>query len=282
MDTAAFLRRIGLTRHDGPSVEALFELHAAFADTVPYESVQYQLGKGGPLEPSAVAERILAREAGGYCFQLNGVFAQFLTELGYQVTMHRGGVQTMTRPARVDASHLVLTVHGLDDDPQKAWLVDVGLGDGLFTPMPLEAGTARQAPFELRLRPSEIVDGWRLDHDPRSTLAGMDFESAPATLAAFEDRHAYLSVAPDSPFLRLCAAYRRKAGSVVILRSLSLIETFDDRIDSTLLETPADFYTALNDIFGLPCSHLSPAERDQIFARALAQYEGWLATQNAN
>ena len=178
MDTAAFLRRIGLTRHDGPSVEALFELHAAFADTVPYESVQYQLGKGGPLEPSAVAERILTREAGGYCFQLNGVFAQFLTELGYQVTMHRGGVQTMTRPARVDASHMVLTIHGLDDDPQKAWLVDVGLGDGLFSPMPLEPGLARQAPFGLRLRPSEIVDGWRLDHDPRSTLAGMDFESA--------------------------------------------------------------------------------------------------------
>ena len=209
------------------------------------------------------------------------MFAQFLTELGYQVSMHRGGVQTMTRPARVDASHLVLTVRGLDDDPPKVWLVDVGLGDGLFTPLPLEAGTYRQEPYEVRLRPSEIVDGWRLDHDPRSTLAGMDFESVPAALAAFEEQHAHLSVAPESPFLRLCAAYRRKAGSVVILRSLSLIETFDDRIDSTLLETPADFYAALDDIFGLPCSHLSRADRDQIFARARAQYKTWLATQNS-
>ena len=68
MDTAAFLRRIGVAEHPEPSIEGLSELHAAFVSTIPYETVQYQFGRGGPMDPETVAQRIIAREAGGYCF----------------------------------------------------------------------------------------------------------------------------------------------------------------------------------------------------------------------
>ena len=81
MDTEAFLRRIGVQGYDGPPrLEALTRLHEAFVDQVPYETVQYQLTPGGPLEPEESAKRIVAREAGGYCFQLNGSFALLLRE----------------------------------------------------------------------------------------------------------------------------------------------------------------------------------------------------------
>ena len=168
-------------------------------DQVPYETVQYAVTPGGPLDPEEVAKRIIARETGGYCFQLNGTFALLLTELGYRVEMHRGGVETASHPANVDGSHLVLTVTGLAEDPDRQWLVDVGLGDGLIRPIPLETGEAHQFPFTVRLRPSELVDGWRLDHDPRANITGMDFESAVVDLDAFAEQHAWLSTAPDSP-----------------------------------------------------------------------------------
>jgi N-hydroxyarylamine O-acetyltransferase len=280
MDSAAFLRRIGVATYDGPTVEALFELHAAFVDTVPYETVQYQFGEGGPLDPEAVAERIIAREAGGYCFQLNGAFALLLTELGYLVEMHRGGVQTSTRPAQVDGSHMVLTVSGLTNAPDQKWLVDGGLGDGLYVPLPLEVGaSARQEPFTVSLRSSEIVDGWRLDHDPRSSLIGMDFESAPVTIEAFAEQHAHLSADPDSPFVRTCSAYRRKPQSVVMLRSLGLTEIFADRVDNRIIETPTDYFAVLADVFQLPLNHLSADQHDQLWRRVLAQYKAFLARQ---
>jgi N-hydroxyarylamine O-acetyltransferase len=280
MDTKALLQRIGIDRYDGPPrLEALSQLHAAFVDQVPYETVQYQLTPGGPLEPEDVAKRIIARETGGYCFQLNGTFALLLTELGYRVRMHRGGVQTVNRPGDIDGSHMVLTVSGLVEDPDRQWLVDAGLGDGLRYPMPLETGEMEQYPFTVRLRPSEKTDGWRLDHDPRASLIGMDFESEPVTLEAFAAQHAALSADPASPFVRLASAFRRTPESVVVLRSVGLSETFSDRVDSTLLENRADYFTALADVFRLPLPHYSAADRDTLWRRVWSQYEDFVRSQ---
>ncbi|WP_350280825.1 arylamine N-acetyltransferase [Kribbella sp. HUAS MG21] len=277
MDTEALLRRIGIEGYDGPPrLEALARLHEAFVDQVPYETVQYQLAPGGPLEPEEVAKRIVAREAGGYCFQLNGSFALLLTELGYRVRMHRGGVQTVNRPGEVDGSHLVLTVSGLVEDPERVWLVDAGLGDGLRQPMPLEVGEAEQYPFTLRLRSSEKTDGWRLDHDPRANLVGMDFESAAVGLDAFAGQHARLSADPESPFVRLASAFRRTSESVVVLRSIGLSETFSDRVDNRLLDNRNDYFAALADVFRLPLPHYSAADRELLWRRVWAQYEDFL------
>ena len=278
MDTVAMLRRIGVEGYDGPPrLEALSELHAAYVDQVPYETVQYQLTPGGPLDPDDVAKRIVGRETGGYCFQLNGTLALLLTELGYRVQMHRGGVQTVNRPGDIDGSHLVLTVSGLVEDPERQWLVDAGLGDGLRYPMPLETGEMEQYPFTLRLRPSEKTDGWRLDHDPRASLIGMDFESAPVTLDAFGTQHAALSADPESPFVRLASAFRRTPESVVVLRSVGLTETFSDRVDTTLLENPTDYFAALADVFHLPLPHYTQADRDTLWRRVWSQYEDFQA-----
>lgn len=281
VDTQAFLRRIGISEYDGPpTLYGLSQLHQAFVDTVPYESVQYQFGEGGPLEPEDAAKRIIARETGGYCFQLNGTFALLLTELGYRVEMHRGGVETPNRPGDVDASHMVLTVTGLAEAPKRTWLADVGLGAGLVTPIPLEVGSsAYQEPFPLRLRASEKVDGWRLDHDPRSGLIGMDFESATVGMDAFAAQHAKLSAEPDSPFVRVASAFRRKPTSAVAMRSVGLTETFADRVDSTIIERPADYFAVLADVFFLPLPHYDAGRRDQLWRRVWAQYQDFLDAQ---
>ncbi|GAA2797318.1 arylamine N-acetyltransferase family protein [Kribbella solani] len=279
MDSTAFLRRIGIDSYGGPPrLDALTRLHEAFVDQVPYETIQYQLTLGGPLEPEESAKRIIAREAGGYCFQLNGSFALLLTTLGYQVRMHRGSVHTVTRDADIDATHLVLTVSGLAEDPERVWLVDAGLGDGLRQPMPLELGTAEQYPFTLRLRRSEkTADGWRLDHDPRQGLIGMDFESAAVGLDAFAAQHTALSMDPASRFVTVASAFRRTRQSVVVVRSIGMSETFADRVDHTLLDNPADYFTALADIFRLPLPQYGPADRDRLWRRVWAQYEAFLA-----
>ncbi|HZX06196.1 arylamine N-acetyltransferase family protein [Kribbella sp.] len=283
MDTAAFLQRIGIDRYDGPPrLEALTQLHEAFVDQVPYETVQYQLTPGGAFDPEEVAKRIVARETGGYCFQLNGTFALLLAELGYRVELHRGGVETVNRPSVIDGSHLVLTVSGLAEDPDRVWLVDAGLGDGLRQPMPLETGTATQYPFTLHLRPSEITDGWRLDHDPRANLIGMDFEASPVPLEAFAAKHAELSADPESPFVRLASAFRRTPESVVVLRSIGLSETFSDRVDKRLLDDRANYFAALADVFHLPLPHYTAADRDALWRRVWAQYEDFLARTNSS
>ncbi|WP_432894689.1 hypothetical protein ACQPYH_39925 [Kribbella sp. CA-245084] len=105
----------------------------------------------------------------------------------------------------------------------------------------------------------------------------MDFESAPVGLDAFAAQHARLSTDPTSPFVRLASAFRRTPKSVVVLRSIGLSETFADRVDNTLLETPTDYFTALADTFQLPLPHYTAADRDQLWRQVWSQYEDFLA-----
>jgi N-hydroxyarylamine O-acetyltransferase len=281
VDPQAFLRRLGLPAQQEPSVESLFRLHAAYVETVPYESVQFQFGHKTPLDPWQVAERIINREAGGYCFQLNGALSALLTALGYQVTLHRGGVQNHGRPAGINGNHLVLTVTGLPEAPEAVWLVDAGLGDGLHVPLPLRAGHSEQEPFAFTLRSSEVTaDGWRLDHDPRGAFEGMDFGNAPTDLATFSETHEYLATSPDSAFVRVCSAFRRTAARVHILRALTLSTLHSAHTDTRVLETSTDWYAALRDVFGLPLLNVSGEDRDRLWRRVVAQHEAFLAAQH--
>jgi N-hydroxyarylamine O-acetyltransferase len=189
-----YLRRLGLPQPGPPSAENLRRLHRAHVERIPYEAIEIQLGRPTTVVARDSAARIVDRHRGGYCYHLNGAFSLLLEALGYDVVWHRGGVQNHSdaEPVGATGNHLALTVHSLPDDasPTGDWLVDAGLGDALHEPLPLIAGAYRQGPFRYALRPSAAEPGgWRFEHDPRGSFAGMDFRPQRATTADFEAKH---------------------------------------------------------------------------------------------
>jgi N-hydroxyarylamine O-acetyltransferase len=278
VDVNAFLRRLGIEQIEPPSVAALHRLHRAFVERVPYEVIEIQLERPTSLDALEAADRIVARRRGGYCFHLNGAFAALLTELGYGVVLHRAGVQNRNEQrAGIFRNHLALTVAGLADQPETEWLVDVGLGDAIYDPLPLREGAYRQGPFNYSLRRSEIAPGgWRFDHDARGSFLGMDFDPAPASLSDFAEKHDFLSTSPQSGFVRVCTVQRRDAFGVDILRALTL-----SRLDAgcgapTVLESAEKWYAALADVFGLTLADVSPPDRDRLWRRVVAQHDAHL------
>ncbi|WP_374194442.1 arylamine N-acetyltransferase [Amycolatopsis sp. MtRt-6] len=269
MDVIGYLARLGLDP-EPPGLDALRRLHAAHVERVPYEALEIQLGRTTPLEPSASLARIL-RGRGGYCYHLNGAFSALLHALGYQVTRHYGGVQGSAADApNVDRNHLALTVTGLPADPSATWLVDTGLGDGIHEPLPLREGTYAQGPHTYRLRPSEVAPGgWRFDHDPSGSFAGFDFAPGPAEMAGFAEKHAWLSTAPESGFVRVCVLQRRDAQGVDTLRALTL----NRHGSKELVESPADWWAAAGDVFGIPPAQFTAEERERLWRKVVAQHE---------
>ncbi|MEA5358138.1 arylamine N-acetyltransferase [Amycolatopsis sp., V23-08] len=268
MDVTGYLQRLGLEA-EPPSLAALGRLHAAHVERVPYEALEVQLGRPTSLEPTASLARIL-RGRGGYCYHLNGAFSALLQALGYAVTRHLGGVQGAGGEPNVSRNHLALTVTGLPDDPSASWLVDAGLGDGIHEPLPLREGTYTQGPHTYRLRPSEVAPGgWRFDHDPSGSFVGFDFAPGPAEMADFAEKHAWLSTAPESGFVRVCALLRRDAAGVDTLRALTL----DTHGVKEVLESPEAWWTAVGDVFGIPSALFTTDERDLLWRKAVAQHE---------
>ncbi|MFD7445036.1 arylamine N-acetyltransferase [Streptomyces sp. NPDC059909] len=224
---APYLLRLGLAldEHRKPSATGLRALHRAHVEQVPWETLEIHLGRPTTVDPHESIARIL-QGRGGYCFHLNGAFATLLIALGYDVTLHRGGVHSTpdSPPPGATGGHLVLTV----DCEGQTWVVDVGFGDALYEPIPLRAGSFRQGPFTYRLRPSQVEPGgWRFDHDERGAFAGMDFTMAPAALTDFAECHAVMSTSPDSQFVRTASAMRRRANGVGQLRGCVLSTTDD-------------------------------------------------------
>ena len=272
MDVTGYLERLGC-QAEPPGLEALTRLHAAHVERVPYESLEIQLERPTALDPAESLGRILAGR-GGYCFHLNGAFSALLEALGYQVTRHIAGVQDRTgdRP-NLDRNHLALTVAGLPDSPDTAWLVDTGLGDGLHHPIPLREGTYEQFPHTYRLRPSEVAPGgWRFEHDDSGSFLAFDFSPAPAAMADFAAKHEWLSTAPESGFVRVCTIQRRDAKGIDILRARTLVRRGEGE-KREFIESEADWWAAAGDVFGIPAAGFTADERAVLWRKVVAQHE---------
>jgi N-hydroxyarylamine O-acetyltransferase len=282
LDTAAYLRRLGLPDIGPPTVPNLYALHRAHVERIAYEALEIQLRRPTTVDPYESAERILTRHRGGYCFHLNGAFSLLLDALGYDVTWHRAGVQNHSDPQPVGAgiaNHLALTISGLPapESPSGEWLVDAGLGDALHEPLPLREGSYVQGPFRYGLRRSEVEPGgWRFDHDRRGSFAGMDFRARRATTDDFAARHEFLSTSPQSGFVRTCAVQRRDAGGVDILTGCVLRRLDGAAAPGRVLETADEWYGALRDVFDLPLDDVDAPARAALWARVRAAHEEWL------
>ncbi|HMG45021.1 MAG TPA: arylamine N-acetyltransferase [Acidimicrobiales bacterium] len=284
LDTEGYLRRLGFDRRPAHAdVATLHALHRAQVERVAYETVDIHLERWRTIDPHDSAALVVGGR-GGYCYQLNGALSLLLADLGFDVVWHRAGVQGHAAdgpPGSAVANHLALTVHGLptDDCPSGDWLVDTGLGDAIHDPLPLHEGTYVQGPYRFELRPSEVEPGgWRLDHDPKGSFVGMDFAPWQATVDHFAERHEFLWTSPESGFVRICSVQRRDATGVDFLKGCLLGHTADsaDTWERTI-ETEAEWFAALADVFGMSLPDVGPDERHRLWSRLRTAHEAWLA-----
>ncbi|TVT62870.1 arylamine N-acetyltransferase [Amycolatopsis rhizosphaerae] len=278
LDMKGYLARLGITDPEPPSAGALHRLHTAHIARVPYDSLDIQLGQPGGLDPAESAARIVRDGRTGYCFHLNGAFAALLAALGYQVTRHRGGAHNPGDEPGVHGNHLALTVTGLGDE---GWFVDVGLGDGLYAPLPLVEGSYQQGPYRFGLRHSPVAPGgWRFEHDENGSFTAMDFAPEPVGMSVFAEKHEHLSRSPESPFLRTLTVQRRDADSINLVRALTLTRIEASGTSRTVLESPEQWWSALTDVFGLSSASYRPEQRDELWRKAVDQHEAHLARQS--
>ncbi len=283
-DVAAYLARLGAER-EPPSAEALFRLHRAHLERVPYETTWIHLGERWTVDRVDSLQRIAHDRRGGYCFHLNGALSLLLTGLGYDVTLHVGGVHGADGPSPdVMTNHLVLQVHGLptDANPAGGWWVDAGLGDALHEPLPLIAGEYRQGPFTFGLRRADLAFAdWRFDHQPGRSFPGMAFSDAPAHMGDFAVRNVVLSTSPDSGFVKTLTTQRRDATGIDVLRGVVVQRVESTVVAERMLTTASDWFAALADIFDLPLADVDGARRAALWQHVRAKHEDYVAGSRA-
>lgn len=132
-DADAYLDRIGYTGPVEPTAGTLAALHRAHMLAVPFENLDIHLGVRNVLDFEHVFDKVVRRRRGGWCFEVNGLFALLLEHLGYRVARCAAGVVRSDEPPMPDFAHLTLRV-----DIDEPWLADVGFGDSFTEPLRLE------------------------------------------------------------------------------------------------------------------------------------------------
>ena len=204
MNIPAYLDRINYRGPLNADAETLRQLHVAHLRNVPFENLSIHAHEPIVLNDESLFEKIVTRRRGGFCYELNGLFAALLRALGFRVTMLSAEVANDDGTFSAPFDHMTLLV-----TLAERWLVDVGFGDSFIEPLRLDQrGAQVQAERAYRIEPDEDylvmqqrtseADGWKSQY--RFNLTTYHY-------ADYLERCLYHQTSPASHFTqnRICS-----------------------------------------------------------------------------
>jgi len=203
-----YLERLGLSSGDIVSLDhdALERLQRAHVLTVPFENIAItgdpdgNGAEGISLDLADLYAKVVERERGGFCYELNGLFGWLLADLGFESERLAARVLDEADRARPPANHHTNVVT-LD----RRYVVDVGVAiPTIRQPLPLD-GAVREDEAGVTWR---IVESDRPDADYCAQFRnpGEDwqdryvFRDRPVDLDFFRASCEFLATAPESHF----------------------------------------------------------------------------------
>ena len=266
MQLDAYLKRI---RYEGdlkPNFETLNAIHRAHLMAIPYENLDIHRDCPLTVDVPQIYEKIVNQHRGGWCFEMNGLLAWALREVGFNVMMMSSFVgREKSEPLPSGAGdHLILRVEL--DTP---YLADAGFGNGILEPIPLAEGTYRQNFLTYSL----TQDGGRWWFTNQIYGGpGFDFDLQPYQLSDFTGQSTRLQTSPESGFVRATVCMRLTPdGGMVILRGAVLRRITAEGAHDSTIDNAADYDQVLSEQFDL---HLPDV--DTLWDKVWTRHQAWI------
>jgi len=253
VNVAAYLDRIGTQGPLTPTAETLRRLHLAHLYSVPFENLSIHRGEPIQLDDEALFAKIVTRRRGGFCYELNGLFAALLRALGFDVAMLSAGVGRTNGDFSPDYDHMALLV-----TLEARWLADVGFGDSFREPLRLDE-RGEQMEGDLAYRVEETGDSRLLmarREESGTWKAQYRFSLEPHVYADYAEMCHFHQTSPDSHFTqnRICSL--ATPDGRVTLSGMKLITTRGGEQEERELDE-SEYAEALRDLFGIEVKRFS-------------------------
>ncbi|EIT86415.1 arylamine N-acetyltransferase [Fictibacillus macauensis ZFHKF-1] len=131
--------------------EDIKELLPTIAYTFSFENAAIIEQRCQAITKESIVEKLLQRNEGGLCYELNSLLYYFLQENGFHVRLIRGEVFNPEQQAFTDlgGTHVAILLHHEGKD----YLVDTGFGGNLpLVPVPLNGEIVQSANGQFRIR----------------------------------------------------------------------------------------------------------------------------------
>lgn len=246
MDVEAYLRRIEYNGPRQPTAASLRALHCQHLFTVPFENLDIPLGSPISLDVPQLYDKIVVRRRGGFCYELNGLFCELLTAMGFQVHMVSARVCRAAGGLGPEFDHMLLKV-----ELEEPWLADVGFGDSFLHPIAFRAGGADEVNGR-RYSVAPVGDEWQLlREDVKGQVPQYRFRDIPRRLSDYAGMCHFHQTSPESHFTQSWTCSRATPEGRITLANMRLIVTRGSNREERLLTSEAEVRGCLREQFGM-------------------------------
>lgn len=249
MNISLYLARIHYAEPLQPDAQTLLGVQRAHMLSVPFENLDIGLKRPIQLSEAALWDKIVIQKRGGFCYELNGLFAALLKEIGFNVTYLNARVYNHEGMPGIDFDHLALLVQA-PEQPGR-WLVDVGFGDSFNEPLRFEE-SGEQVQDLRSYRLEQIPDGyvtWQKNYDgswERQYFFDLQPRSFPKD---YEAACLYHQTSPLSSFTRGGIISKATPEGRVSLEERRLIITSKGQRSEQSVESKAEYHALLKRYF---------------------------------
>lgn len=231
-DLRSYCSRIG---YDGPvaaDFATLKRMMRSQLRSVPFENLDVQAGRVVSLVPEEICSKILGMRRGGYCYEVNGIFAMAIGAVG--IPYRFVAARPMTYPVRRPKTHMALVAE-VDGG---RWLCDLGFGSfGIREPVNLEwlDRAIVQDCETFRLSRVSAADYLLQSLNDGAWKNLYEFNLCPQEWVDFEPANFMNSTHPDSIFVRnLIVVMQNESGKDVLtsyaIKSVTKGRTIETKI----------------------------------------------------
>ncbi len=246
MELDAYLDRIRYRGRREPTLDTLVRLHRAHMFTVPFENLDIPLKRPITLCLPEIFDKIVTAGRGGFCYELNGLFAWLLEQLGFPVELLSAKVFEGEQPGP-DFDHMLLHV-----PLETTMIADVGFGDSFVEPLPLEGEREVEQGGRLyrvgEAGPEHVLERKEPGSDWR---ARFQFALTPRRFSDFAAMCDYQQTSPRSSFTRKTVCSLARPDGRITLSNGRLITTTRDGRTERHIASAEEYGELLSTVFGV-------------------------------
>ncbi|AIV07879.1 arylamine N-acetyltransferase [Vibrio harveyi] len=249
-DLQAYLKKVGISQSLNINTDTLLLLHNAQHRRLPFENFDISLGRGISVAEQDIINKLIYRERGGYCYELNALLFNVLKTIGFDARPLLGRVHLSGTPSGRTHQFTLVTMG------EDKWIVDVGFGSNTpRAPLPFVLNQDIHTDLQtFRFIEHELV-GYMLQvqsyDDPEQwiDLYSLDFEHV------FDGDivcgNHYTSTSPNSHFTSSRVATLATDSGIITLFNHSLKYRANGEVVEIELEAGETYLSALKTHFGI-------------------------------
>jgi N-hydroxyarylamine O-acetyltransferase len=247
MNKKSYLNRIGVQETDvAADLESLKFLQRQHLLTIPFENLDIHWKRPINLDGKRFYRKIIGEKRGGFCYELNGLFYELLTEIGFQNKIISAKVSKGDGDFGAEYDHLAIITRIENEE----YLVDVGFGSFAAEPLKFVLDVEQQDDngiFLIRKHDGNYFNVVKKDGDVwRSEYV---FTPLKRNLAEFAGMCQFHQTSPESHFTRgkICSLMMPNGRKT--LTDGKLIETKGGRKKEIVVNSDEQFNRILADEF---------------------------------